>query len=109
MSKEQPLPVSPSAWQIAEANRRTNLYILALGACAMGLLLGLTAPTGGASFNLLGQLPGWPIAYGMALLVLGAAQILGLSRDWRILALVDLTASDEAGRAVVHIIDVGCR
>jgi superfamily II RNA helicase len=28
--------------------------------------------------------------------------------DWRILALVDLAASDEAGRAVIHITDVGC-
>ncbi|MFN7969152.1 MAG: DUF3516 domain-containing protein [Acidimicrobiales bacterium] len=28
--------------------------------------------------------------------------------DWAIVALVDLAASDEAGRAVVHIIDVGC-
>ena len=28
--------------------------------------------------------------------------------DWAIVALVDLAASDEAGRAVVHIIDVDC-
>jgi hypothetical protein len=27
--------------------------------------------------------------------------------DWRILALVDLAASDDAGRAVVHVTDVG--
>ncbi|MCC5952703.1 MAG: DUF3516 domain-containing protein [Acidimicrobiia bacterium] len=30
------------------------------------------------------------------------------AHDWRILALVDLAASDEARRAVVHITDVGC-
>ena len=28
--------------------------------------------------------------------------------DWRILALVDLAASDEAGRVVVHVTDVDC-
>ncbi|MBX7071007.1 MAG: DUF3516 domain-containing protein [Microthrixaceae bacterium] len=31
------------------------------------------------------------------------------NHDWRICGLVDLAASDEAGRAVVHITDVGCQ
>lgn len=88
MSKEQPLPVNPSPWQIAEANRRTNLYILALGATAMGLLLGLTAPENGPSFALLGQLPHWPLLWGLMLSAFGIAQLIGLVSDWRTIAFI---------------------